>query len=283
MPLHLSAQFAFDLDHASDALLQFEAAATDEQRILKADSSFASCASVNRIAAQDDIGERVWIHAEGHVEVSYKASLEIERRLPRIERLSSLAPHQLPGPCVKYLLDSRYCNSGQFIDFSDSHFGRFSHGGSQVAAIRDWVANHIAYTPGASNNATTATDTFHSGQGICRDYTHVFVTLARACSIPARYVACFAPGVTPQDFHAVAQVYLAEDSNPATGAWHLVDPTGMADLEQTAIIGVGRDSGDVSFLTSFGPTRFESCAVSVEQDEAGGEAPGAVAAATCEV
>ena len=267
MPLTLSARFAFDLEHASDALLQFEAARTREQVILSSDTSFTSCESVNRIAAQDDIGERVWIRCEGRVDVRYSATLAVSRRVPPVESLRALALHLLPGPTVKYLLDSRYCHPAQFVDFADAEFGGLE-GGAKVAAIRDWVADHVAYTPGASDSATTATDTFHSGAGICRDFAHLFVTLARACSIPARYVACFAPGVTPQDFHAVAQVYLANEDDPQTGAWHLVDATGMADLEHAAIIGVGRDAGDVSFLTSFGPMRFVSSKVCVAHEPA---------------
>lgn len=267
MPLHLSARFSFDLDHASDALLQFEAAAMQGQTILASETEFGGCESVNRVAAQDGIGERVWIHGEGRVDVRYSASLRIERRLAPFENLQALAPHRLPGLSVKYLLDSRYCHPVQFVDFADAQFGCVEGGGAKAAAIRDWVAGHVAYQPGTSDSSTTATDTFQSAQGICRDFAHLFVTLARACTIPARYVACYAPGVTPQDFHAAAQVFLADPDDPSRGSWHLVDATGMADPAQTAIIGVGRDAGDVSFLTSFGPMRFGMSEVRVSQQE----------------
>ena len=36
------------------------------------------------------------------------------------------------------------------------------------------------------------------------------------------------------------------------GRWHLIDPTGMAQASDMAVIGVGRDATDVSFLTAFG-------------------------------
>ena len=264
MPLDISATFAFELEHASDALLQFEAAELDDQRILAESTALIGCDTIYRVPGEDEIGERIWIHAEGRVEVRYSASLAIERGLPRLEDLCAIALHRLPGVAVPYLLDSRYCHPAQFVDFADREFGAIAGAGARVAAIRDWVAGHVTYAPGASHSATTATDTFHSAHGICRDFAHLFVTLARACSIPARYAACYAPGVTPQDFHAVAQVFLADTANPARGHWHLVDPTGMADLAQAAIIGVGRDAGDVSFLTSFGPMRFASSAVRVE-------------------
>ena len=266
MTLSLSASFAFDLEHDADALLQFEVAAMPGQRIVEAMTQVTSAQSLNRVPAQDGIGERIWIHAEDKVEVNYTAKVEFDRTPHPLSPLSAMRPHRLPGEAVKYLLDSRYCHPAQFVAFAEQQFsdtlGR-AHGGARVAAIRDWVQQHVAYTPGASASDTTATDTFHSAQGICRDYAHLFITLVRASAIPARYVACYAPGVEPQDFHAVCEVFLADGENAHQGAWHLVDPTGMADLSQAAIIGVGRDAGDVSFLTSFGPMQFLSSAVRV--------------------
>ncbi|MEM9311820.1 MAG: transglutaminase family protein, partial [Pseudomonadota bacterium] len=223
--------------------------------------------TINRVPAQDDIGERIWIHAQGRVRVRYEAVVDVERALTPLETLVAVPPHRLPGAAVKFLFDSRYCHSSQFMAFLEDQFADAA-GGARIAAIRDWVASHVVYAPGVSGQGTTATDTFHDRAGICRDFAHLFVTLARASAIPARYVACYAPGVTPQDFHAVAEVFLANPATPARGAWHLVDATSMADLAHAAIIGVGRDAGDVSFLTSFGPMRFGSSSVAVETQSA---------------
>ena len=41
----------------------------------------------------------------------------------------------------------------------------------------------------------------------------------------------------------------------------------MADPAETAIIGVGRDAGDVSFVTSFGPMRFGTSEVRVSLEK----------------
>jgi transglutaminase-like putative cysteine protease len=195
------------------------------------------------------------------VEVRYEASVAVDRDLPALENLHQLSPHRLPGDAVKFLLSSRYCFSNQFLAFVEEEFGG-TEGGARIAAIRDWLNTHIAYSPGVSGPQTTAVDTFHARAGVCRDFAHMLVTLARASSIPARYVSCYAPGVTPQDFHAVAQVYLANPQGTG-GDWHLVDATGMADLEHAAIIGVGRDAADVAFVTSFAPMQFEYVKVDV--------------------
>jgi transglutaminase-like putative cysteine protease len=100
-------------------------------------------------------------------------------------------------------------------------------------------------------------------RGICRDYAHVMITLARAAAIPARYASVYAPGVEPPDFHAVAEVFLADATIPGGGAWHLVDATGMADPANMVKIGVGRDAADVSFMTVFGCAEFGDKMVAV--------------------
>ena len=97
---------------------------------------------------------------------------------------------------------------------------------------------------------------FVQRQGICRDFAHVLICLARASAIPARFASVYAPDVTPADFHAMAEVFL--DS-----AWHLVDATAMARADATAIIGVGLDAAEVAFLSSYGPMQLISQTVDV--------------------
>ena len=92
---------------------------------------------------------------------------------------------------------------------------------------------------------------------MCRDYAHVMITLVRAAGIPARMASVYALGVKPQDFHAVAEVYLGD-------TWHLVDPTGMAVAGSMARIGVGRDAADIAFMTSFGDAAMNHLSVAVQ-------------------
>ena len=261
MPIALSARFAFSVERLSDVLLQFEAAAIPEQRILASRCETSQAEHIARIAAQDGIGERIWLHVNGRFEVSYTARVEVDRLLPEIASLDRLEPHELPAEAVQYLLDSRYCPAERFQPFVEAEFGGLKGGGQRIIAMRDWIAGNFSYEP-VSTSSTTALDSFVERRGICRDYAHVLVTLARASAIPARYVSCYAPGVDPPDFHAVAEVFLANPGVPGGGAWHLVDATGMADPGETVKIGVGRDAADVSFMTVFGEARFEDKEVS---------------------
>jgi transglutaminase-like putative cysteine protease len=210
---------------------------------------------LRRVPGHHGVGERLWLRAGGRVEIAYRATVEVERPALALAELPQIAPHRLPGDAVEYLFDSRYCPSERFHDFVEDEFGR-RHGGERVAAIREWIGAHFTYEPGSSTATTTALDSFVERRGICRDYAHTLITLARASAIPARYAGVFAPGVDPPDFHAVAEVYLGDPANPGGGAWQPVDATGMAEASEMAVIGVGRDAADVSFLTTFGMSEF---------------------------
>ena len=255
MAIDISARFDFHLDHPGDVLLQFEAAAIPEQVVLASQTRMPRALHAARVPAQDLIGERIWLRAEGQLDVHYEARVEVERLLADLSMLDRLPPHQLPGEAVPYLFDSRYCQAMRLHSFIEAEFGGLD-GGARVLAMRDWIRQAFTYEPGHSTSETSALDSFVERRGVCRDYAHVMVTLARAAAIPARYVSCYAPGVEPQDFHAVAEVFLADPALPGTGTWHLVDATGMADAEHTVKIGVGRDAADVSFLTCFTHTSY---------------------------
>jgi transglutaminase-like putative cysteine protease len=264
MPIEISTRFSFTLNAAADVLLQFEAAAIPEQRILSSATHLGAAGDGVRVAAQDDIGERIWLHCQGRHAIEHRAEVEVARLLADLALLDRLEPHELPGETVQYLMDSRYCPADRFQPFVDAEFGGLA-GGARVLAMRDWIAANFSYVPGCSTPQTTALDSFVERRGICRDYAHVMITLARASAIPARYCSVYAPGVDPPDFHAVAEVFLADPAVPGGGAWHIVDATGMAEPADTVKIGVGRDAADVSFMTVFGEAEFEDKEVAVHK------------------
>lgn len=262
MTISIQTDFAFELEQVTDVLLQFEAAAIPEQQLSNVSTTLSEAEHIARVPAQDDIGERIWVRAQGRFEVSHRAQAAIDRIVPDLGSLHKLDPHDLPGETIKYLFDSRYCQADRMQHFVDMEFSDYE-GGARIEAARDWIETKFNYEPGSSSATTTALDSFVERRGICRDYAHVMIAFARASTIPARYVACFAPGVDPPDFHAVAEVFLEDRSQPHGGAWHIVDPTGMANAGETVKIGVGRDAADVSFLTSFGVAHLRDKQVTV--------------------
>lgn len=257
MILNIDVHLEYQLSRPTDLLLQIEAAHLPDQPVQNAQIDFSDVSDFARVAADEGVGDRIWLRADGLFRCNYRAEVRIDRASMDLSLLDAVPPHRLPGDTVRYLMPSRYCPSDEFQTFVAAEFGHLS-GGAQITAMRDWIERSFQYVPGVSNAQTTALDSFVQRQGICRDYAHVLVTLARAATIPARFASVFAPGVTPPDFHAVAEVYL-------DGGWHLVDPTGMGTSADIARIGVGADAANVAFLNIFGQAEFVAQSVSVTE------------------
>ena len=153
-------------------------------------------------------------------------------------------PHTSDLETITYLRPSRYCQSDEVFAQARRQF-RGLAGAELLAAVSSFVASTVTYTPGLSLGTDSAVTTLMTGQGVCRDYAHVVIALLRAMDMPARYAACYAPGLDPMDFHAVAEAYL-------DGAWYVVDATRLADRRSLVRIATGRDAADCAFLSYHG-------------------------------
>lgn len=248
MRLSIDVTLDYVLKQPADILLQIEAAATPDQRLEHQSLTIWSDHPVAAVRGEDGIGQRCWIRADHGLLARYEAVVVVERPVVRLEGLAATPARGLSGDLIPYLLPSRYCESDRLEGFVRQRFAGLS-GGTMAAALADWVATRMTYQSGGSSGVTTALDTFGSRSGVCRDYTHLLVALARAAEIPARCVAAYAPGVDPPDFHAVAELWLE-------GGWHLVDATGMAQADEIARVCVGRDATDIAFMTVFGEAQL---------------------------
>jgi transglutaminase-like putative cysteine protease len=255
MRLKIDVELDYAIDGAYSMLLLVEAAAMADQHIESESLIVTSREPLRAIAGEDGIGQRCWALAEGWFQATYRAVVAIDRTEVALATLPEIAPRHLPAEAVPYLLPSRYCESDQFEGFINQTFGSLG-GGALAAALVDWVADHLSYESGSSNGTTTALSTFANRKGVCRDYAHLLVALARAGGIPARCVSAYAPDVSPPDFHAVAELWL-------DGAWRLVDATGMATASDLVRIAVGRDATDIAFMTVFGGAMLNYQQVSV--------------------
>lgn len=266
--LTVQTHLAYRFDGPSDILLHIEAAPLAEQAVSSARLDCTPTEHFSRVPAQDGVGERIWLHHRGDFTVDYAAQIDVVRRIEDLASLSALPPYLLPGEAVPYLMDSRYCPAGRFEPFVEEQFGALQ-GGAKIVAMRDWIAEHFRYVAGTSDSTTTAIDSFVERRGVCRDFAHTMISFARAAAIPARFVSGYGPDVTPQDFHAVAEVFLADPSSQG-GTWQMVDATGMATPREFAKIGVGRDAADASFLTCYGSIELLDMRISVTRGGAAG-------------
>lgn len=253
MRIKIDVELAYEIEAGDSVLLTLEAAQAEGQVVLASDLHVDNGTLQHPATAAGGV-PRVWAEIEGRAfRLRYCAEVQVTRTATDLTGLTAAPLTELPGEVLTYLRPSRYCQSDLFTDMAATEFGAYE-GGEKVAAIQAWVAAHLAYAPGASDVTTTATDTLASRQGVCRDYVHLMCSLARAASIPARYASVYGPTVTPDDFHAMVEVYL-------DGAWHLTDPTGMCRANQAALIGSGRDAGDVAFMETENWAHFISQSV----------------------
>jgi transglutaminase-like putative cysteine protease len=166
----------------------------------------------------------------------------------------------LPTEALPFLLPSRYCEvDGQLLGFAWSQFGNVAPGWARVQAICDFVHNHLRFDYQQARATRTAQEGFNERVGVCRDFTHLAVTLCRCMNIPARYVTGYLgdigiPAVPyPMDFSAWFEVYLGD-------RWHTFDARHNTPRIGRIVIARGRDAADVPITMVFGANtlqRFE--------------------------
>jgi transglutaminase-like putative cysteine protease len=200
--------------------------------------------------------------AQGPFLFHYEATVEVHRP-PLPDLVPIEPPARLPAETLAYTLPSRYSQSDLLIQQAWDLFGQLPNRVEQVRAICRWVDQNLTYAPGATDARTSAWDVWQSRRGVCRDYTHLAIALCRALSIPARYAGGYAAGLTPMDFHACLEVWLAGD-------WRLLDPSDDIPADRIALCARGRDAASAGLTTIFG--KVQAGAVKVTCAPAGATA-----------
>ena len=255
MRLSIDVTLDYWIDGEADVLLLIEAAKAADQRLEVQDLRVYCAEPLRAVPGEDGIGQRCWARGSGSFRAEYRATVELVREPIDFTALGDTPLRQMPPETIPYLLPSRYCESDRLEGFVEQEFGKMP-AGQLATALTTWVAEHLTYASGTSSGTTTALMTFAERRGVCRDYAHLLVALARAGGIPARCVSAYAPGVDPPDFHAVAELWIG-------GGWHLVDATRMASCADLVRVAVGRDATDIAFMTVFGTAKLNEQRVSV--------------------
>ncbi len=171
----------------------------------------------------------------------------------------------LPDEVLVYLLGSRYCETDVLMDEAWELFSSAPLGWLRVQAICEFVHQHITFGYEFARPTKTAAEAYKEKAGVCRDFTHLAVTLCRCMNIPARYCAGYLPNIrnqlpeTEADFAAWFEAYL-------DGNWYVFDPRNNKPLAGRILIARGRDAADVAISNAFGAnslTRFEVVAEEV--------------------
>ncbi|MET8996853.1 transglutaminase family protein [Amycolatopsis sp. Hca4] len=173
---------------------------------------------------------------EGEHRITYHAERALTDPEPEPVTLKDVAVFTRP---------SRYCPSDRVGGLVPPEIVELEDRREQVEAIVRHVHARLSYVVGSSRPADDAIDTLLAGEGVCRDFAHVCITLCRFLDIPARYTGVYAPGLAPMDFHAVFEAAV-------DGHWYVFDATRLAPRQTLLRISTGRDAADTAFLATFG-------------------------------
>ncbi|MBH2020428.1 transglutaminase-like domain-containing protein [Polaromonas sp.] len=181
-------------------------------------------------------------------------------------------PTELPPETLQFLLPSRYCEvDSELLQFAWNQFGQTPMGWARVQAICDFTNKHIRFDYNAARATRTAVEGWREGTGVCRDFTHLAVTLCRCMNIPARYCTGYlgdigiAPVPYPMDFSAWFEVFLG-------GRWYTFDARHNTPRIGRVVMARGRDAGDVPITMAFGPHMLKKFEVTTYEVDACGNA-----------
>jgi transglutaminase-like putative cysteine protease len=108
--------------------------------------------------------------------------------------------------------------------------------------IVHFVHEHMTYTKGVTDVFTTAATAFAQARGVCQDYAHIAISLARAAGLSARYVSghLLGEGAT----HAWVEFLVADRQHgPLVLSY---DPTYCKETDfRYIVVAIGRDYDDV--------------------------------------
>ncbi|MBH1963502.1 MAG: transglutaminase family protein [Comamonadaceae bacterium] len=166
---------------------------------------------------------------------------------------------ELPAETLQFLLPSRYCEvDSELLGFAWNQFGHIESGWERVRAICTYVNQHIRFDYMQARANRTALEGWRERVGVCRDFSHLAITLCRAMNLPARYSTGYLgdigiPAMPPMDFSAWFQVYLGDK-------WYTFDARHNRTRIGRIVMAIGRDAADVPITMVFGPNslaRFE--------------------------
>jgi transglutaminase-like putative cysteine protease len=162
----------------------------------------------------------------------------------------------LPVDTLQFLLPSRYCPADKLQDKAREIVGDARPGYDQVAAISRFIQREIKYKYGVSDSSTDALETLEKRAGVCRDFSHIGISLCRALQIPARMVVGFLYRLDPMDMHAWFEAFVG-------GRWYTFDATQTEPRGGRIAVAYGRDAVDVALFNEYGPVKVKDMHVAV--------------------
>lgn len=119
---------------------------------------------------------------------------------------------------------------------------------ASLRRLTDMLHHSFTYSPGSTSVISTVEHILETGHGVCQDYAHVMIAIARSWGIPTRYVSgyLYVTGADGEQTQGASTHAWAECLLPGLG-WIGFDPTNRTLADRRYVrVAVGRDYRDVS-------------------------------------
>lgn len=257
MQLNAGCELLFDAQGSTPLILMLRPRSGAGQWIIREEYQITPPVIVTEFTDMyGNLCQRV-VAPEGPFSIHFSATVQTADVIDLAPGAPYTPVEDLPDDVLHYTLPSRYCQSDQLGDLANKITSTVEPGYDQADAIRQWIHDNVQYKYGTSDASTSAVDTATNRVGVCRDFTHLGISLCRALNIPARMVVGYLYQLDPMDLHAWFEAYV-------DGRWFTFDATQKEPRGNRIAVAYGRDAADVAFTTQFGPMTLNEMKVWVE-------------------
>ena len=249
-------------------LLCLEPRADRGQRLIHFDIETDPPGSLNR--ERDSFGNTRHVldvqRVDRVLEITARSTVETMRWRRRLGLRRRSPSASAPAPGTRFAL-SPALHPGSFADWDFMHPSALIRPSPALAAfagrhriepgtdpleslhrLSDTLHHRLHYIPGATSAESPVDHVLHTDRGVCQDYAHVMIAIARSWGIPARYVSGYLHATGQPGEHAPGNATHAwvECRLPELG-WIGFDPTNRSPAGDGHVrIATGRDYRDVS-------------------------------------
>lgn len=257
MQLNAGCELTFDAQTPTPLILMLRPRSGAGQWIIREEYQITPAVNVTEFTDMyGNLCQRV-VAPEGPFSIHFSATVQTADLIDVAPGAPYTPVEDLPDDVLHYTLPSRYCQSDQLGNLAAEITKDIESGYDQAEAIRKWIHETIKYQYGTSDASTSAVDTAANRVGVCRDFTHLGISLCRALNIPARMVVGYLYQLDPMDLHAWFEAYV-------DGRWFTFDATQKEPRGNRITVAYGRDAADVAFTTQFGVMNLNEMKVWVE-------------------
>ncbi len=174
--------------------------------------------------------------------VEFDAWIVVEREAAAVD--ADEVPDAI-WPDNRLLAETRLTRRGPGLDAAATSIREEGLEGHELAErIVTTVFERFRYELGTTSISTPAEDAWQGAVGVCQDYAHCMIAIARACGLPARYVSGHLLG--EGGTHAWVEVLVPHPTQPEMLRALPFDPTHARRSGLTYLtVAVGRDYADV--------------------------------------